>query len=75
MTAIQTHFELPKSWTGCLQIRGCISEDGYVEEVEDSDAEFFGIYAQDADGLHMWVEDCATKDQASDIAKYLQTTI
>ena len=75
MTAIQTHFEMPKSWTGCLQIRGCISDEDGVTEVEDADADFFGVYAQDANGLHMWVEDCDTKDQAYDIAKFLQTTI
>jgi len=68
-------FQLPATWTGSLQIRGCIEVDGCVEEAEDSDAEFFGIYAQDAAGLHLWVEDCTTQAQANDLAKYLKTTI
>ncbi|GGM25922.1 hypothetical protein ACFQDN_22190 [Pseudomonas asuensis] len=68
-------FDLPESWTGNFQIRGCIIKDDCVEECEDCDAEFFGIFAQDADGLHIWVEDCDTRSQADDLVKYLKTTI
>lgn len=66
-------FPLPETWTGNLWIRGCIEKTGSVTEADDSEAEFFGVYAQDAEGLHMWVEDCATREQAEDLAKYLKS--
>lgn len=68
-------FELPATWTGSLQVRGCIEADGCVEQADDCDAEFFGIYAQTAEGLHMWVADCSTQAQANDVAQYLKSTI
>lgn len=75
MTNFERAFELPVTWTGSLQIRGCIEVDGCVEEAEDCAAHFFGVYAQDAAGLHIWVEDCNTHAQADDLAKYLKSTI
>lgn len=66
-------FPLPETWTGNLRIRGCIEQSGSVREADDSEAEFFGVYAQDAEGLHMWVEDCDTREQAEDLAKYLKS--
>ncbi|NBB37267.1 MULTISPECIES: hypothetical protein [Pseudomonas] len=66
-------FPLPETWTGNLWIRGCIEQPGSVTEADDSEAEFFGVYAQDAEGLHMWVEDCDTREQAEDLAKYLKS--
>ena len=64
---------LPATWTGNLWIRGCIETPDSVTEADDSEAEFFGIYAQDAEGLHMWVEDCDTREQADDLAKHLKS--
>lgn len=72
-TPAETIFELPESWTGKLQIRGCIEKEDGVTQAEDSDSEFFGVYAQDAEGLHMWVEDCDTREQAEDLVKYLKS--
>ncbi len=68
----ESFFPLPETWTGNLRIRGCIEQPGSVTEADDSEAEFFGVYAQDAEGLHMWVEDCDTREQAEDLAKYLK---
>jgi hypothetical protein len=73
MSTVQAVFEMPKTWTGRLQIRGCTTGDSGIQEAADCDAEFFGVYAQDAEGLHMWVEDCDTKEQANDLAKYLKS--
>lgn len=75
MSIPQAIFEMPATWTGMLQIRGCTSDENGVEESVDCEAEFFGVYAQTAEGLHMWVEDCDTRDQANDLAKYLKSTI
>ena len=69
----ESRFPLPETWTGNLRIRGCIEQPGSVTEADDSEAEFFGVYAQDAEGLHMWVEDCDTREQAEDLAKYLKS--
>lgn len=67
-------FELPATWTGSLQIRGCIDAGGCIEEAVDCKAEFFGIYAEDAEGLHFWVADCDTKTQADELAGFLKST-
>lgn len=64
---------LPATWTGNLWIRGCIETPDSVTEADDSDASFFGIYAQDAEGLHMWVEDCDTRKQADDLVNHLKS--
>lgn len=75
MNQVKSFFELPVTSTGSFQIRGCIDVDGCTEEAEDGAAAFFGIYAQDAHGLHFWVEDFNTRAQASDVVKYLQSSI
>nr|WP_016355657.1 hypothetical protein [Pseudomonas migulae]AGC70411.1 putative DNA primase, TraC [Pseudomonas migulae] len=75
MSIPQAIFEMPATWTGMLQIRGCTSDENGVKESVDCEAEFFGVYAQTVEGLHMWVEDCYTRDQANDLAKYLKSTI
>lgn len=55
MSIPQAIFEMPATWTGMVQIRGCTSDENGVEESVDCEAEFFGVYAQTAEGLHMWV--------------------
>lgn len=69
----RTTFLLPETWTGNLWVRGCIETPDSVTEVDDSEADFFGVYAQDSKGLHMWVEDCDTREQAEDLAKHLKS--
>lgn len=69
----RTTWLLPETWTGNLWIRGCIETPDSVTEADDSEAEFFGVYAQDAKGLHQWVEDCDTRGQAEDLAKHLKS--
>ncbi len=69
---LQTLFPFPDTWDGTLLIRGCSQWLGNIEEAHDLEAEFFGIYARDSEGLHMWVEDCDTREQAEDLAKYLK---
>lgn len=63
---------LPATWTGGLQVRGCVETADGVEEAVDQPATFYGIYAQDADGLHMWVTDRDTKEQAQELAGRLK---
>lgn len=63
---------IPPTWTGGLQIRGCVEADGVVEEAVDQPATFYGVYAQNADGLHMWIADRDTKEQAQEFAGRLK---
>jgi hypothetical protein len=66
-------FEFPESWTGNLQIRNCVEHESGVQEATSSDTDvFIGIYAQDCNGLFMWVADCDTKYQAAQLARYFK---
>ena len=65
---------MPNDWTGDIQVRGCKPDgDGGVEEAPPGKAEFFGLYAQDSQGLHFWVADADTEQQALELADRLKT--
>ncbi|EPG9766572.1 zincin-like metallopeptidase domain-containing protein [Escherichia coli] len=63
---------VPETWTGELQIRGCVKNEFGVEEAIDQPAEFYGVYGQDNEGLHMWVADCEKLEQAEEMAHRLK---
>lgn len=53
-------------WTGYGQVRGCARDKLEVYEVNDDDAEFFGLYLQQKQtGLHLWISDHPTRYDAS----------
>ncbi|RMN13518.1 hypothetical protein [Pseudomonas syringae group genomosp. 3] len=58
-------FPLPADSTGRFQIRGCVEEDGGIAEAVNCDPAFWGVYAENAEGLHMWVCDCETEAAAA----------
>ena len=64
-------FKLPDDWTGALQVRGCVDLADEVVEVEEADADFFGVYAQTSEGFHMWVQDFDSRAQAVDVVRIL----
>ncbi|ELY5242023.1 DUF1738 domain-containing protein [Yersinia enterocolitica] len=70
---------LPSQWTGNTQVRGCVElldENGDLSVVEASvenrEPEFFGVYAENEDGLHLWVADCETEELASNLTAELK---
>jgi hypothetical protein len=51
-----------------MWVRGCREVEDDIEEVSEDQAEFFGVYEADADGLHMWVADFGTVEEARQFA-------
>jgi len=71
-SAFETEVQLPDDWTGNTWVRGCVETEEGIEQVNASEeAEFFGIYAEDGDGLHPWAADCDSEEQANDLASRL----
>lgn len=59
-----TNFPIPADSTGRFQVRGCIEDEGGITQAVDCEAEFWSVYAENAAGLHMWVCDCETEEDA-----------
>lgn len=53
------------------EIRPVRKVDGAMEWCEPHEAEVFGVYVRDTDGLAQWVADCATRDDARRMASAL----
>lgn len=70
-------FDLPADWNGAIQVQGnVIIEDGGEQFVEPAQAvgrepEFWGVYAQHENGMHQWVADLNTQEQAEELATLL----
>lgn len=71
--------EMPATWTGNLWIRGCeVIRDSQgnpangIKETSDEKAEFFSVYAQDAEGLHLCVADRDTRAECEILGEQLK---
>lgn len=70
-------FTLPHDWNGRVQVQGNVTEeiDGqqYVTSATSLgvDPEFWGVYAQHADGMQQWLADFPTRQQAEELAERL----
>jgi len=69
-------FGLPDDWNGSVQVQGCvhvmIDGEQHVEPADGREPEFWGIYAQREEGLHEWLADFDTQEQAEEVALRLQ---
>lgn len=70
-------FDLPADWNGAVQVQGnVVIEDGGEQFVEPAHAvgrepEFWGVYAQHENGMHQWVADINSQNQADELANLL----
>lgn len=70
-------FDLPADWNGAVQVQGnVVIEDGGEQFVEPAHAvgrepEFWGVYAQHENGMHQWVADLNSHNQADELANLL----
>jgi len=70
-------FDLPADWNGVVQVQGnVVIEDGGEQFVEPAHAvgrepEFWGVYAQHENGMHQWVADLNSHNQADELANLL----
>lgn len=70
-------FDLPADWNGAVQVQGnVVIEDGGEQFVEPAHAvgrepEFWGVYAQHENGMHQWVADLNSQNQADELANLL----
>ncbi|EPJ2694282.1 zincin-like metallopeptidase domain-containing protein [Vibrio cholerae] len=70
-------FDLPADWNGAVQVQGnVVIEDGGEQFVEPAhavgrDPEFWGVYAQHENGMHQWVADLNSQNQADELANLL----
>ncbi|HBH7885288.1 TPA: DUF1738 domain-containing protein [Vibrio parahaemolyticus] len=70
-------FDLPADWSGAVQVQGnVVIEDGGEQFVEPAHAvgrepEFWGVYAQHENGMHQWVADLNSQNQADELANLL----
>lgn len=69
-------FALPDDWNGSVQVQGCvhvmIDGEQHVEPADGREPEFWGVYAQREEGLHEWLADFNTQEQAEEVALRLQ---
>lgn len=69
-------FSLPADWSGVVRVQGNIMEGGegdqHVTAALGVDPEFYGVYARLNDGMHEWLADFQTEQQADDLAMRLQ---
>ncbi|TOK33231.1 DNA primase, partial [Vibrio parahaemolyticus] len=71
-------FDLPADWNGAVQVQGnVVIEDGGEQFVEPAhavgrDPEFWGVYAQHENGMHQWVADLNSQNQADELANLLE---
>lgn len=65
---------LPTSWTGNIQIRGAVLDaNGVVEEATAGQTpKFFGVYAENDRGMHLWSADCPDLEKAENLAGRLR---
>ncbi|MFT2112504.1 zincin-like metallopeptidase domain-containing protein [Marinomonas sp. 2405UD68-3] len=70
-------FDLPADWNGAVQVQGnVVIEDGGEQFVEPVHAvgrepEFWGVYAQHENGMHQWVADINSQNQADELVNLL----
>lgn len=66
--------QLPSSWTGNIQIRGAVFDaNGEVEEATAGQIpKFFGVYAENGRGMHLWSADCPDLEKAENLAGRLR---
>ncbi len=73
------NFTMPEDWNGEIQLRGNIEvEIDGEKHVENAEAqgvkpEFWSLYAQTSDGLHTFLEDYDTQEQAEAVKASLQS--
>lgn len=65
---------LPSNWTGNIQIRGTVIDaNGEVEEATAGQTpKFFGVYAENGRGMHIWSADCPDLEKAENLAGRLR---
>lgn len=69
-------FTLPHDWNGRVQVQGNVFEDAEEQHVVSAasvgaEPQFFGVYAQQAEGTHQWLADFPTQQQADELAERL----
>ncbi|HDW8992297.1 TPA: toprim domain-containing protein, partial [Escherichia coli] len=71
-------FALPQDWGGNIQVQGCVYEmiDGErhvtAANAIGKEPEFWGVYAELESGLHEWVADFDSQQQADELAMRLE---